>query len=178
MLENKTKEWIPSESTLLNWFNHHPEISTVPERRHIGQLVLTTQKEAEDMRLRILNGESLFTLAGKYSIDPQGRSQNGDMGWVEAGRGMPELDQALTRLGDNKVSEVIKTSAGYHLLTILEHEPGEKKSYVEVRDRIRQIIINEKQRPYLGQLERRYKVTWNVIQGREDKAEAPAHDLP
>ena len=174
MLERKTREWIPNEKILRNWFEHHPEVSNVPERRHVGQLVLATRQEAEAMRERILKGESLFTLAGKYSMDPDGRSQNGDMGWLVAGRGMPELDQALSRLEDNKVSEVIQTSAGYHLLTIVERKPGEKKPYTEVQERIRQIIINEKLRPYLGELERRYKVTWAVMQGRADKAAEPA----
>ena len=174
MLQSKTREWIPNENTLRNWFEQHPEVGKVPERRHVGQLVLATRQEAEAMRERILKGESLFTLAGKYSIDPHGRSQNGDMGWMVAGRGMPELDSALSRLEDDKVSEVIKTSVGYHLLTILEREPGEKKSYSEVQDRIRQIIINEKLRPYLGELERRYKVTWAVMQGRDNKPAEPA----
>lgn len=174
MLESKTREWIPNEKTLQNWFEQHPEVSNVPERRHVGQLVLATPQEAEAMRERILKGESLFTLAGKYSIDPHGRSQNGDMGWMVAGRGMPELDRALSKLEDNKVSDVIKTGVGYHLLTILEREPGEKKSYSEVRDRVRQIIINEKLRPYLGELERRYKVNWAVMQGRDSMAAEPA----
>ena len=61
-------------------------------RRHVGQLVVATRQEAEALRMRILKGESLFTLAGQYSIDPAGRKQNGDMGWIVDGRGLPEID--------------------------------------------------------------------------------------
>lgn len=169
-LEAKTKEWIPNERTLRSWFNKHPEVATIPERRHIGQLVVASRQEAESLRARILNGESLFTLAGSFSIDPAGKKQNGDMGWITEGRGMPELDRSLAKLEDGKVSDVIETKAGFHLLMILERQASSKKNYASVRDRIAQLIINEKLPPYLGDLERRYKVTWNVIQAREDNA--------
>lgn len=170
-LEAKTREWVPNERTLRNWFNKHPDVATIPERRHVGQLVVASRKEAETLRARILNGESLFTLAGSYSIDPAGQKQNGDMGWITEGRGMPELDRSLAKLEDGKVSDVIETKAGFHLLMILERQPSSKKNYASVRDRIAQLIINEKLPPYLGALERRYKVTWHVIQARADSAE-------
>jgi len=163
MLEAKTKEWIPDEKTLQEWFAKHPEVAIVPERRHVGQMVVGTRKEAEYLRARIIKGESLFTLAGEFSIDPVGRKQKGDMGWIVEGRGMPELNSALSGLEDGQISEVIETKEGFHLLTILEREPGGKKPYIEVRNRIRQIVINEALRPYLGELERRYKVSWKVI---------------
>lgn len=169
MLEAKTKEWIPGEKTLREWFGKHPEVARIPERRHVGQLVVGTRQEAEALRARIIKGESLFTLAGELSIDPVGRKQNGDMGWFVEGRGMPELDKALSKLEDDQLSEVIETKAGFHLVTILERRPGEQKTFADVRDRVRQRIINEKLPPYLGELERRYKVSWKVIQTPAEK---------
>ncbi len=173
MMENKTREWIPNEKTMHEWFDKHPEVAIIPERRHIGQLVVSTRKEAEALRTRILNGESLFTLAGEFSIDPIGRKQNGDMGWIVEGRGMPELESALNKLEDDKLSEAIETKEGFHLLTILERQPKVQKTYDEVHDRIRQMIINENLPTYLGELERRYKVSWNVIEKHVENDKKP-----
>ena len=169
MMEAKTREWIPDEKTLRAWFDKHPEVAKIPERRHVGQVVVATRKEAEELRARILKGESLFVLAGRYSIDPVGHKQNGDMGWIVAGRGMPELDGALSKLKDNEVSDVIETKMGFHLLTILERQPGGMKTYAEVHDRARQMFINEKLPAYLGKLERKYQVSWKVIEARDGK---------
>ena len=169
LMEAKTREWIPNEKTLHDWFDKHPEISMVPERRHVGQLVVSTRKEAEALRTRILNGESLFTLAGDYSIDPLGRKQNGDVGWFVEGRGMPELEHALDKLEDGKISEVIETMTGFHLLMIIDRSPKGQKTFAEIRDRIKQMVINENLSPYLSELERRYKVTWNVMKAQDDK---------
>jgi peptidyl-prolyl cis-trans isomerase C len=170
MMEAKTKEWIPDEKTVREWFDKHPDVARIPERRHVGQLVVSTREEAEALRARIVKGESLFTLAGEYSIDPVGRKQNGDIGWVIEGRGMPELDNALAKLEDDKLSEVIETKQGFHLLTILEHQAKGQKTYEEIHDRVRQMIINEKLPPYLGELERRYQVSWKVIKARNENA--------
>lgn len=170
MMDEQTRKWVADEKTLRRWFDKHPEVAQVAERRHVGQLVLAGRKEAEAMRARIVAGESLFALAGQFSIDPVGRKQNGDMGWMAAGRGMPELEKALATLQDGQLSTVIETREGFHLLTVLERKPGERKSYAEVRDRVRQLIINEQLPPYLGELERRYKVSWNVIQSGDGAA--------
>ena len=178
MMEAKTREWIPDEKTMREWFDKHPEVARIPERRHIGQLVVATRKEAEALRARIIKGESLFTLAGEFSIDPEGRKQNGDMGWVVEGRGMPELDGALSKLEDGKLSEIIETKVGFHLLMVLERQAAGQKTFEEVKDRVRQMIINEKLPVYLGELERRYQVSWKVIKARNDnehkQAEKPA----
>jgi parvulin-like peptidyl-prolyl isomerase len=168
MLDAKIKEWIPGEQTLHDWFDKHPEVAVIPERRHVGQLVVATRQEAEALRARIVNGESLFTLASELSIDPLGKKQSGDMGWFAAGRGMPELEQALSTLEEDKLSEVIETKAGFHLLLILDRKLKSLKSFEDVRDRVRQMIINENLPKYLGELERQYKVSWNVFKKPEE----------
>jgi parvulin-like peptidyl-prolyl isomerase len=172
MMDIKTREWIPGDATLRAWFDKHREIASVAERRHVGQLVVATRSEADQLRTRILKGESLFGLAGQYSIDPVSREQNGDIGWLVAGRGMPELDQALSKLPNDQVSEVIETRMGFHLLTVLERQPGRQEAFDAVRERVRQIVINENLRPYLGELERRYQVTWKVLKPRDAQGTA------
>lgn len=174
LMEAKTAEWIPNEKTMRDWFEKHPDVAQIPERRHVGQLVVATRKEAEALRARIINGESLFTLAGEYSVDPVGRKQKGDMGWVVEGRGMPELESALSKLEDGKLSDVIETKVGFHLLTVLDRQPRGQKTYEDVQDRVKQMIINEQLPTYLGELERRYRVSWKVIKGRNEHEEKQA----
>lgn len=164
LLQQKEAEWIPKEEDLRDYFAAHPELGRVLERRHIGQLVTANREEAQALRERILAGESLFVLAGEYSIDPYGRGKNGDMGWVREGSGMPELERAIAHLQDDEISEVVETPQGFHLVTILERSPGEQRPYESVRDRVRQEVIAKKSAPYFQDLERRYQVEWNVLE--------------
>ena len=162
-LEKKTKEWIPNEAAMRNWYTAHPEIGRIPASYHVGQLVVADKAEAEALRARIVKGESLFTLAGEYSIDPAGRQQNGDMGWIVEGRGMPELLKVLDTLQDDELSGVVATRSGFHLLMVLERRIGRQKPFAEVRERVQQMIVNRHLPAYMGELEKRYTVSWNVM---------------
>lgn len=162
-LEKKTAAWVPNEKTMRDWYKKHPEIGRIPASYHVGQLVVATREEAEALRTRIQHGESLFTLAGSNSIDPAGRQQNGDMGWIVEGRGMPELLKVLETLQDDELSGVVATKSGYHLITVLERRIGRQKPFSDVRERVKQMIVNQNLPPYLGELEKRYTVSWNLM---------------
>ena len=114
----------------------------------------------EGLAQRIVNGESLFELAGQLSIDPFGRSHNGDMGWLRTGTGMPEIEKALDVLADNQVSPVIETAKGFHLVMIINRAKGSQKRYEEVSDRVRQAILNERLPGYIDQLRDVHGVEW------------------
>ncbi len=162
LLEQLEGMWIPDEAPLQAYFRNHPEIGRILERRHIGQLVTATREEAEKLRKRILDGESLFKLAGEHSIDPYGRTHNGDMGWIKEDRGDPKINAAIADLKDGEVSEIIETPLGFHLVTILERKPGENKPFHLVKDKVHQTYLSERLGEYLRELERKYQVVWYV----------------
>ncbi|MCP5428519.1 MAG: peptidylprolyl isomerase [Chromatiaceae bacterium] len=162
LVENLEHEWLPDEAPLKAYFDSHPNIGQIVERRHIGQLVVATRAEAEEMRKRILAGESLFALAGEYSIDPYGRKNKGDMGWIKADRGSPVINTAIAELKDGVVSEVIETPLGFHLITILERKPGETRPYTLIKEKVRQMYLSERLTKYAQELAQKFKVVWQV----------------
>ena len=164
LLKRKEKEWIPGESVLRDYYQRHPEIGKIPERRRIGQLVVADRQLADQLRQRILAGESLFKLAREFSIDPYGRKNAGDMGWMKEGSAMPTIEKALASLPDNTVSDVIQTPRGYHLLIITDRKPGQQKAFPAIQDRVRRALLAEKMPVYLQQVLSRYPVQWNSAQ--------------
>ncbi len=69
LIKNLELDWVPDDQTLRDWHKDNHQAGRWAERCHVGQLILPTQDGATAMRERILAGESLFELAGKYSID-------------------------------------------------------------------------------------------------------------
>ena len=163
LLERKDIEWAGDEAKLEAWFAEHPAVGVVPERRHVGQLVVAERAEAEALRKRILAGESLFELAGEHSIDPYGKGHKGDMGWLKQGSGMPAIETVVDGLEDNTVSAVIETPLGYHLVIVIGRRPGGTRAFPAVRDRVRNMVILEHLAPYLREVEQRYGVDWTVL---------------
>ncbi len=162
LLAEQEKQWIPDENTLLDYFQKHPKIGYIPERRQIGQIVLSSQEDAEKMLQRIQSGESLFELAGQYSIDPYGRQRSGDMGWLTEGSASPAIEEALKSLKDNEISPIIKTDKGWHIITIVSRKPSENKDFNAIKDRVRQKLIAEKMAAYLKYVTNKYPLQWHI----------------
>jgi len=147
---------------LLDYFQKHPEIAYIPERRQIGQIVLESQQQAEEMRERIIAGESLFELAGQYSVDAYGRQRSGDMGWLKEGNGSKEIELAIKDLKDNEISEIVKTNKGWHIIVIVNRKPAERKDYAAIEDRVRQRLLSEKMTVYLEEVMAKYPLKWQI----------------
>ncbi len=169
LLEQKQQAWAGDETVLKAYFDAHPNASFIPQRWHIGMIVLKTEEEANKVLERIKKGESLFTLAGELSIDPYGKKHNGDIGWVRERTGNPEIENAIKDLEDGKVSDVVKTEKGYIIATILDRRPGGKRRFESMKDKIRQLVINEKMHDYLVELQKKHKVTWKMMEIKADK---------
>ncbi len=162
-VENLQKEWTKNEDDLKAYYKAHPEIAIIPQRWHLGMLVLKTEEDAVNALARIKNGESLFKLAGELSIDPYGKKHLGDMGWVKEHSGNPVIENAIKDLDDGKISGIIKTKKGYIIATILDRRPGGVRRYVAMKDKVRQLFINEKMHTYLENLQEKYKVDWKLL---------------
>lgn len=162
LIDRQEDTWLSQDEALLDYFQKHPELGIVPERREIGQIVVSSNELAEDLRRRIMNGTSLFELAAEYSIDPYGRQHAGDMGWLPQGSGMPELEKVLDSLPDHQVSEVIATSKGYHLVMIVNRLPEERKTYAAIKDRVKRAFLAEKWPGYIKQVMARHPVVWTL----------------
>ena len=167
-IEKKQQQWTQDEEVLKKYYTEHPELSLIPQRWHLGMIVLKTEAEAEDIMQRIKKGESLFKLAGQYSIDTYGKEHNGDMGWVRENSGNPKIENAIKELENGKPSEIIKTEKGFIIATIIDRRPGGKRKYLSMQDKVRQFVINEQMHKYLMELERKYRITWNLISSQEE----------
>jgi peptidyl-prolyl cis-trans isomerase C len=97
-------------------------INAVPsavEQVHARQILRFTSAEANQVLARLQKGDDFATLAAEY--DPITR---GDLGWFPRGYLLdPKLDEAAFSLKPGEYSAVIQTSAGYHILQVIEQDP-------------------------------------------------------
>lgn len=80
----------------------------------------TTEKEINDIRDRIIEGESFADLAKEYSEDPGSAQQGGELGWLGKGVLAAEFERVMIELPIGDVSSVFQTEFGFHFLEVLE----------------------------------------------------------
>ncbi|WBO83414.1 peptidylprolyl isomerase [Hymenobacter yonginensis] len=86
-----------------------------------------TQAKLNELRARILAGESFEELAKKYSEDPGSGAQGGYLGFFKRKELVPEYEAAALRLEPGGLSPVVESQFGFHLIQLIERK-GEQYS--------------------------------------------------
>ncbi|MCE5259244.1 MAG: peptidylprolyl isomerase [Chloroflexi bacterium] len=98
------------------------EVPTVAEQVHARHILFATREEAEAALVRIKAGEDFATLATELSTDTGSKLDGGDLGWFTKGTMLTEFEDAAFSLPVGQVSDVVETSAGFHLILVLDHQ--------------------------------------------------------
>ena len=124
---------------------------TVEQRRlaHIlmefGDDEAAAEAKADAVLARIKQGEDFAELAKTESDDTFSGENGGDLDWVEPGVMDEEFDKSAFALKEvGTISEVVKTSFGYHIIKLLDIKPEETTPLEELRDELRVQLSNEK----------------------------------
>ncbi|MDD3685960.1 MAG: peptidylprolyl isomerase [Bacteroidales bacterium] len=100
------------------------------------------QKTINELLVKARSGEDFAKLAEEFSEDRRTATDGGTLGWVTVGGKMiKEFEDAvfsLEKVGD--ISEVLKTSYGYHIIKLLEIEPI--KPFDELKSELKSKISN------------------------------------
>lgn len=68
----------------------------------------------------IRNGGNFEYFARTYSEDRATASDGGDLGWVRRGLFVKEFEEAVFRLQEGQISDVVRTPFGYHIIQLIE----------------------------------------------------------
>ena len=80
----------------------------------------TTEKEINNVRDRIIDGESFSELAKEFSEDPGSAQQGGELGWLGRGVLADEFEKIMIESPMGVVSPVFQTQFGFHFLEVLD----------------------------------------------------------
>src|SRR5439155_665850 len=92
---------------------------------------------------KVRAGGDFAALARKNSDDPGSAAKGGDLGFFGRGTMTPAFESAAFALESGKVSDVVETPFGFHILRTDEHKPGGVKPLDAVRDEIVQTLRGE-----------------------------------
>lgn len=113
---------------------------TVPEGKASRESV---RAQARQLRERLEKGESFDQLAAQYSKGAAA-TQGGDIGFVERGAIMPEVEKVAFTLPVGQVSDVIESEMGFHIITVIDKRGAGLKPLQSVRNEIKARLEDEK----------------------------------
>jgi peptidyl-prolyl cis-trans isomerase D len=106
--------------------------------------VADAQKKAEDVLKQLKGGAKFEDLAKKYSEDPGSGKQGGELGWVGRGRTVPEFEKAAFSLPVGQLSDLVKSSYGFHIIRVEDKHQPHLKTLDEVKAEIEPLVRQNK----------------------------------
>ncbi len=152
-----------AEEEISRFYEENKEKFQIPERIRVRDIVVKTREEAEEIKRRIAQGEDFAELARRYSISPTAK-RGGDLGYIERGQVGKEFERAAFSLKElGEVSDIVKTTFGYHIIRLEDRQEARQRTLDEVRDEIRQRLRERKRKEileaHLKELRQKYRVT-------------------
>jgi peptidyl-prolyl cis-trans isomerase D len=96
-------------------------------------------------------GSNFEELAREYSEGPSS-SQGGALGSVTKGQMIKPFEEAAFGLEKGAISDVVKTSFGYHIILVEDISPASTKPLSEVRDSVRMVLQTKEAKPLAFQM--------------------------
>lgn len=94
--------------------------------RDLAQNAVLRQR-ADSLHALLVNGADFADLADRYSQDRGSKSRGGRMGWIVANNYPVAFEVEAYRLPEGKISEVVESPVGYHILKGGKHRPARGK---------------------------------------------------
>jgi len=140
------------------WRVSRNEIAKVPEKRSLSHILILCsedcdvdmkRQEMEDIRKRVLAGESFSDLALEFSQDPGSKQRGGRLrrafSFSDENVDMAFRETAFQLKEKGDVSDVVKSRFGFHIMRLEKIEPEREYTFDEVKESL------------MAEVERRYR---------------------
>ena len=133
-------------------YNNSIEQYSTPEQVRASHILLKTEgkddaavkAKAEEVLKQARAGADFAELAKKYSEDEASQKNGGDLDYFGRGRMVPEFDQAAFSLEPGKISDLVKTQYGYHIIKVADKKAATTRPLSEVRQQIQDQLAYER----------------------------------
>jgi len=142
------------EKEIASYYKEHMDNFNTPPEVRLQQILLmippgASEQEisqirgrAEEIVQKIKKGEDFTSLARLYSQDSSAAT-GGDIGFFKQGELMPAINEVAFSLYIGEASSVIQTSAGFHIIKVLEKRERQKMTEEERNKEIWDILYTK-----------------------------------
>ncbi len=105
--------------------------------------IATVEKTARDVLAKIKAGADFGEMAKKYSEEASA-SKGGEIGWIVRGQTVKEFEDAAFSMKPGQVSDLIKTTYGFHIIKVEDKQTAHLQTFDEVKDQIHDQLMKER----------------------------------
>lgn len=120
------------------------------------------KRKAFAVRDSLLKGADFAAMAKRFSADSATKDSGGVLGDIPVPSLPPNMQEALSGLSIGEVSVPFKREAGYHLFKCLGRTPATDYVFADIKEELRQLVLNQKLEEAYRRWYERVRKTVNV----------------
>lgn len=162
--ESYLKDKKPSDTDLKAEYDK--QVAAMPRTQyHARHILVPTQEQAQKIIDQLKKGAKFEDLAKADSTDSS-KSQGGDLGWFSPASMVKPFADAVQALKKNEYTQTpVQSQFGWHVIQLLDTRDTPVPPFDQVKDRLSQIVQQEKFKDYTNTL---------MSQAKIEKSNAPA----
>ena len=156
MIEDRVpEETIVTDDDMMAFYNENPSYFTQPERVHASHILVNMEntateeekalalKKIKEIEQELKYGADFAELAKLKSEGPSGPN-GGDLGEFTRGQMVGEFETIAFALPEGKISGIVETQFGYHIIKLHTRYPESSVPFEEVKAEINKYLFDEK----------------------------------
>jgi len=168
------------------YFDDNQSQFVTKESRDVAHILVKTKKQADQIYALVKGGDkAVFAAqAKKFTQDPSSKETGGVLtGGIQRGQTVPEFDKTAFALKTDEISQPVKTSFGYHIITARGAiKPETKQKFAKVKPDIKKQLQGTKESERFQEWQKDIKAdavddvkcnddfTWTETQSEKEKA--------
>ena len=135
------------------YYNTYKDQLKEPEQREISEIVASSEQDAKDILIQLLQGGDFAALAKDKSRSASAKS-GGDLGYIKRGTKSAQFDAVAfaDTLEVGRVSSVFKVPEGYCIVRLEAKKGGQQKSLTDMWEDIKKGLTFIKQQKKIDEL--------------------------
>jgi peptidyl-prolyl cis-trans isomerase D len=144
-----------TDRDLQGWYDAHKAEFSHEEQVHARHILVQVNDQRTDAQAlasiqaakkRLDGGADFAKVAAEVSDDQASKASGGDLGYFGRNRMVKEFEDAAFSAPTGKVVGPVKSSFGYHLVEVLDRQPGGTQPFAQVKEQIRARLSAERTR--------------------------------
>jgi len=125
--------------------------------------------------LEQIKGGADFAELAKANSDCPSAARGGDLDFFDRGKMVPPFDKAAFALEVGKVSDIVETRFGYHIIKVTDRKDAGTTSFEQARDSLIRKLTQQKQNEFANKYIESLKAAANIVYppGKEPAPPAP-----
>ncbi|HEY8099370.1 MAG TPA: SurA N-terminal domain-containing protein [Burkholderiaceae bacterium] len=169
------------------YYEQNKKRYSIEEQRRASHILIAVNKSASDkdkaaakakaegLLAQVRKDPSKFgKLAKEFSQDPGSAEHDGDLGFFEKGAMVKPFEDAVYKLKQGEISDLVQSDFGYHIIQLTGIKPGKVKSLEEVQGDIAAEIKKQKAAKKFAELA---EIFTNTVYEQADSLKPAAEKL-